>query len=1145
MASIRTCTFLVVIILLAPMSKIFVQLGEYNQLPTAEHTKNSNSIHSNSIIDTPSWSIGDSWEYEGYLDVSSFVASSGASTSVDVVYGTLDRTVTDMFLLDIDNSSKLVYEVISQGEYQTNGAIEVEGQTGCLYANIEIYEIVLASDLSTYSQEAEIQVFVDPALIFGICLPAFRIDLAELTVKNTFNPPMEWYDFPLSVGESWTTNYSQSIEFSGNTSDLITIPIPDNTTDENSTSWEVVSRGFSGVTYTGCLQSYNITSYDSDGNIAGFRWYCPSIRGDIKTSLVQSFGFTLVNELTSYNPTNRQTVISIELENPLSPLDLETSAWINVTSNGQPVSDKILQFRYEKEEFFQNITTNQDGSAYLEFNSGNSRDNSEGNNEYGSHGILAWIESESIIGAKTIVIDPDVFAVDLTTSSSGVTVSRIRENNTLTLNPSIGFNAVSGDSLLFSIPVINRGVQTSPPSIIEIQAPDGTTVNGQVPGLNSLEEARVELNWTITSSQEFGNISLIFEVDPYEQISEDRNRSNNLGIFSLYIGALPLANLSIPSTILAQDEILIDGTNSSDPDGGTLICDFTIVADYGLSVFEEFNSVEIDCALEWAPMDDGIILISMSVIDEENDQSTITDTLIAINRPPILILGSDNESVEVLSPVTFRILNASDSDSNNPSTPVDILWKSDCSEGQVGITCTVIPTSEGEFNIEAVATDDDGEMTISNYSVNVSNIAPFNPIAEVWLGTIKLIPDNRGVYSIQEADNITLLGKASDSLNDISSLTHYWRPNAESFPNLNFTTVGELSTVSNFSYNNSGIQLAILIVTDNNGEETEPLTLPIQVENFEPKILPISQLPQFSEDEIIEIIAEVVDTENDMDSLIYCYDLNPSEDSDEDGAARNDCDVNSNALIHSWPDAANSPEFIIFHVTDNDESTDFIEIPIDIVNSPPIALASTNSLNPTEGDKIILSANGTVDSLNDMESLKFHWDLDVTVDSDGDGNPSNDIDVTGRWIEASYASEGLKQVKLTVIDESESHSVTMEINVANAPNLFNQDSTSMFGIIVVVLTSLIGYLYYTRRIIPVPETEKDSKIDEFDVIDFDDSSTKETDQDSSFQDLPSAPDLFLDNNLDNENPPNNSLPDENERFENAGLDIEDIEALFE
>ena len=129
MASLRTYTFLVVIILLQPMGNIFVELGDSKQLPTLEYANNSNSIHSNSIIDTPSWSIGDSWEYDGYLDVSSFVASSGASTSVDVVYGTLDRTVTNMYLLDIENSSTLVYEVISEGAYQTNGAIEVEGQT--------------------------------------------------------------------------------------------------------------------------------------------------------------------------------------------------------------------------------------------------------------------------------------------------------------------------------------------------------------------------------------------------------------------------------------------------------------------------------------------------------------------------------------------------------------------------------------------------------------------------------------------------------------------------------------------------------------------------------------------------------------------------------------------------------------------------------------------------------------------------------------------------------------------------------------------------------------------------------------------------------------------------------------------------------
>ena len=150
----------------------------------------------------------------------------------------------------------------------------------------------------------------------------------------------------------------------------------------------------------------------------------------------------------------------------------------------------------------------------------------------------------------------------------------------------------------------------------------------------------------------------------------------------------------------------------------------------------------------------------------------------------------------------------------------------------------------------------------------------------------------------------------------------------------------------------------------------------------------------------------------------------------------------------------------------------------------------------------------------------------------------------GRWIEASYESEGLKQVKLTVIDESYSHSVEMEINVENSPALFNQDSTSIFGLIVVALISLFGYLYYTRRI--MLETEKVSNDDEFDIIDFDENSGKKTDTKSLIQNLPDAPDLVLnDDNLDNENQPNNGTPDENERLENAGLDIEDIEALFE
>ena len=53
-----------------------------------------------------------------------------------------------------------------------------------------------------------------------------------------------------------------------------------------------------------------------------------------------------------------------------------------------------------------------------------------------------------------------------------------------------------------------------------------------------------------------------------------------------------------------------------------------------------------------------------------------------------------------------------------------------------------------------------------------------------------------------------------------------------------------------------------------------------------------------------------------------------------------------------------------------------------------------------------------------MDSLIFQWDTDVSVDSDGDGDPTNDVDYMGRWIEISYESGGSKTAKLTVLDDS-------------------------------------------------------------------------------------------------------------------------------
>ena len=51
------------------------------------------------------------------FDVGQFVSSSGVSTNVQFLTGTLDRTVTDIYTMIVDNRSTLVYEAESIGTY--------------------------------------------------------------------------------------------------------------------------------------------------------------------------------------------------------------------------------------------------------------------------------------------------------------------------------------------------------------------------------------------------------------------------------------------------------------------------------------------------------------------------------------------------------------------------------------------------------------------------------------------------------------------------------------------------------------------------------------------------------------------------------------------------------------------------------------------------------------------------------------------------------------------------------------------------------------------------------------------------------------------------------------------------------------------
>ena len=1019
------------------------------------------STRTTNLVDIPSWKINDAWSYSGALDVRDFVTSSGVTTNVDFLSGTLTQQVSDVYTMSVDGVETLVYRVVGQGYYEAED-INLDGNNGDLIVEMDTEEIIRVSDLASIEQNADFDIDFD----YTIWWWTYTVHVADLSVDQTYSPPLEGYDFPISVGEEWETDYSYTTEYSG-TSDYVDIPA--DSSGSNSTSWEVVSQGYPGVFYNGCAQSYNITNYDDNGDEIGYRWYCPAIRGDIRSSYTNTLGILAEHELTTYQAAGRPNQISVEMEFPLSPLDFEMSAWVNVTSSGQPTSGQVLEVRYESGGVIENVTTAANGSAYLTFNTGDSSDDSDGQGEFGSHGLVAWVPNQKLIGVSTVIIDPDVHEVDLVSRSEGVTVERTRGNRTVTLDSSIGFNAIPHDELTFSVPVLNRGILPSPATTLMVEAPDGSTSSTYIPSLGSLEEMRVDVMWTVPENHPFGDISLTFTADPDEDVTSDGNRSNNEGSFELFIGRLPTASLTMASDSLTLTEVTFNGLSSYDADGGEMTCEFTVEKLSG----DNWTSTEEDCVQEYTWDDDGVFLVSLVVTDDENDKDYAQSYITILNRPPEVEIGSDQSSVPVMSSITFDIEESGDMDTQNPDAPIDIEWGLPCEEGQVGERCTVTPQDEGPFTIDVTVMDDDGATTQDSLTVEVTNIAPSDPNAEIWFDGNRMVPQILGEnarYVVNEGDVLRMLGFADDSPNDLSSLEHHWAPDAEHHPELIISSVGHQSEIEH-TYNTSGQHLAPLQVVVDNGASTETLIIQFLVNNIAPTIMPVPNPLPVAEGGVMQFSVEVSDTTNDLAGLVSCFDLDPDVNSDSHGNATDDCDFESQSLIYSWEDATTAPSSIVFHVTDDDGERASIVIPVQINNLPPSPAASASDYEPTQGDTIVLSANGTTDSEFDMANMVYVWDLDTETDSDGDGDPANDIDRQGRWIEVSFSQEGARTVKMTAYDEGDGASITLSIKVQKEPfglSTLIADYGVYIGLVAIISVLLVVLL---NRMRPPQEDE--------------------------------------------------------------------------
>ena len=1065
---------------------ILVPFSQHQNVPELEPESSLSlvSTKSGGLIDVPNWRVGDQWIYDAEFDVENLLASGGITgASVGTLTGQLDQEVVDIRLETIDNVSTIVYQRDSSGLFTYSGAsipydtgfLGTINIVGDLEVDFDLVEVIRASDLGQISIDMTLN--VDLESISGTAALLYsRIDLADISIDTDYSPPKEIYDFPIGLGEVWDTYTTTTTTWSGSVFEDL-FPIPDDTQEQTTERFEVVGSGDPGVAYSGCSNAYNVTAYNaSSGTNSGYRWWCPGANNDAWWHQSIELGADIDFRLNQYTPVSRVHEIDVDLLFPAWPLDMDLGVWVNVsTSSGQPVANQEVEFRYEIEEDIRTVTTAANGSAYLMFDTGHEVDPSPTSSDYASHGVIAWIPSTEEIGASTITTDyaENFVQVDLLVVDSGVSITRTRDGVSQQLNSITGFNVIPDDQLTFSIPVQNIGILAAPSTTLEIEAPDGSTAQVNIPSLSPLGTFTADVAWTVPQSQPIGDIQIQYEVDPTESITEDADRSNNQGSLTVFVGRLPTATIANMSPQLTFEAVTIDASQSIDTDGGTINCVFGIEMENGTIE----SQVAPDCMVEKTWENDGEYVVNLTIVDDEGDVTQTSVLAVINNRPAVVNLASSNPSVMVGQAVTFNAYDHSDIDTQTPEAPIDMLWMPPdapngvpytCSQGLITQTCTVIPEVEGQFTMSFRAVDDDLAITTASTSITVTNIAPYNASIQLRDATTgePAEQDSQGVWIVDEDQPIELLGFVEDSPNDLPTMRWEWQPDSQSNPSWFESTQGPTSVVP-VSWLDQNMVVIVLQVFDNDDETTGTISAYVRINNVAPTIEPFENPLPLWEDQAFTFIAEFGDTASDVDNLTACWDLDPFINLDQEGSSDDDCDV-SGATIenHMWSKSGVYPA--IFHVTDDNKISSSQTVNFTVRNRAPVADIWVSNGMPTAGEMFGLSGNLTNDTATDKPDLKYEWDFDITVDSDGDSNPANDLDGTEMEVWTSFDEPGERVIRLTVKDDDGSISTkdyTITVMESDAGFFAFFGGGGIVSIIVMILgmilVGLLGILAWT------------------------------------------------------------------------------------
>ena len=420
-----------------------------------------------------------------------------------------------------------------------------------------------------------------------------------------------------------------------------------------------------------------------------------------------------------------------------------------------------------------------------------------------------------------------------------------------------------------------------------------------------------------------------------------------------------------PSEAKTLDAMTFTGGSSKDDDGTVLwyrwdFGDGTI--GYGETVAHAYT-------------DDGDYTVTLTVTDDDGDESSHAIQVSVSNRPPVAVAGLDQDTRTGI-PVRLDGRGSYDMDG------MIAIYHWDFGDGTTadGPVVTHSFPTYGTYMVELTVTDDDGMTATGNLTVAVANV---EPVARIT-GDTRLL----------SGEETSLDGRSSYDL-DGNIVEYRWDPGDD--------TSIELGPIFEHTYARVGTYTVTLTVEDD-GELTTSISIVVEVLNRRPVAsidASVTVLPTGAAVELDGTGSK--DPDGSVETYTWIF---------GDGAVAYGSKVN-----HVYND--DGVYMVVITVADNDGGTDSTSMFIQVENRPPLPAidAPSEVLTLVQVD---LTAAGTLDP--DGSISGYFWDF-------GDGDGENGWNVTH-----IYLTGGTYTIRLTVMDDDGRTATTnLTIEVGNRP----------------------------------------------------------------------------------------------------------------